>query len=286
MNPVFESLQFDLGPLRFDAIAQGPAGGPLVLLLHGFPTTGQTWRRILPVLADAGYRAVAPDGRGLSPGARPAALAEYHVEKLVGDVIGIAERLGAGRFHLVGHDWGGITAWQVASRHPQRLRSLAVVSTPHLSAFRRALEDPACDQRRRSTYFDTFRAPGGVAEDAWLLNYPGGMRALYLAAGLDADDADLFAARLSERAALTGLLNWYRAGEPPWDAGIGKIAVPTLYCWGTQDPALGREAAVWTADYVAAPYRFEIFEGANHWLPEREAGRLSALLLEHLRAHA
>lgn len=281
-----ETLKIDVGPLTFDALADGPRGGPLVLLLHGFPTTSQTWRRILPQLAAAGFRAVAPDGRGLSPGARPAALEAYRVESLVADVLGIADRLGARRFHLVGHDWGGITSWQVASRHPERLRSLAVVSTPHLSAFRRALEDPGCDQRTRSTYFETFRAPGGVAEDAWLVHYPGGIHALYLAAGLEREDADLFAARLSERAALTGLLNWYRAGEPPWDAGIGKIAVPTFYCWGTQDPALGREAALWTRDHVSAPYRFEIFEGSNHWIPERDAGRLGALLLEHLRAHA
>jgi pimeloyl-ACP methyl ester carboxylesterase len=82
------------------------------------------------------------------------------------------------------------------------------------------------------------------------------------------------------------MLNWYRADEPPWDIGIGKIEVPTLYCWGTGDPALGREAALWTADFVSAPYRFEIFEGSSHWLPERDAGRLGDLLLEHLRAHA
>jgi pimeloyl-ACP methyl ester carboxylesterase len=284
-DPVLESATIDLGPLRFDALVAGPPGGPLVLLLHGFPTTSQAWRRILPRLASAGYRAVAPDGRGLSPGARPPGLEAYRVEHLVADVIGIADRLGAPRFHLVGHDWGGITAWQVASRHPRRLRSLSVVSTPHLSAFRRALEDPGCDQRQRSAYFETFRAPGGVAESAWLDELPGGMHALYLAAGLDAEDAALFAARFSERAALTGMLDWYRADEPPWDVGLGKIEVPTLYCWGTEDPALGREAAVWTADFVSAPYRFEIFEGANHWLPEREAGRLGSLILEQLRAN-
>jgi pimeloyl-ACP methyl ester carboxylesterase len=280
-----EALQIELGKLRFDALAQGPLSGPLVLLLHGFPTTSQGWRRLLPRLAAAGYRALAPDGRGLSPGARPAELEAYRVEHLVADVIGIADRLGADRFHLVGHDWGGITAWQTASRFPRRLRSLTVASTPHLLAFRRALEDPSCDQRRRSFYFETFRAPGGVAEDEWLVRRPGGLHALYRAAGLEGEDADQFAARLSERAALTGVLNWYRADEPPWDIGIGKIEVPTLYCWGSEDPALGPEAARWTADFVSAPYRFEIFEGANHWLPERNAERLGDLLLEQLRAH-
>lgn len=284
-QPKIESLRIAANGLEFDALAAGPSAGPLVLLLHGFPTTSQGWRHILPRLAEAGYRAVAPDGRGLSPRARPPELEAYRVEQLVADVIGIADRLGALRFHLVGHDWGGITAWQVASRHPRRLCSLSVASTPHLSAFRRALEDPGCDQRKRSEYFALFRAPGGAAEDFWL-ERPGGIRALYLAAGLDEQDAELFAARYSERAALTGMLNWYRADEPTWDVGIGKIEVPTLYCWGSADPALGREAALWTRDYVSAPYRFEIFEGANHWLPERDAGRLGALILEHVRANA
>jgi pimeloyl-ACP methyl ester carboxylesterase len=283
-EPKPQSIRIDANGLRFDALVAGPTSGPLVLLLHGFPTTGQGWRHVLGQLAAAGYRAVAPDGRGLSPGARPAGLEAYRVDHLVADVIAIADRLEASRFHLVGHDWGGITAWQVASRHPHRLRSLSVASTPHLSAFRRALEDPACDQRQRSEYFALFRAPGGAAEDFWL-ERPGGIRALYLAAGLDEEDADLFAARYSERAALTGMLNWYRADEPTWDVGIGKIAVPTLYCWGSADPALGREAALWTRDYVDAPYRFEIFEGANHWLPERDAARLGALILEHVRAN-
>jgi len=279
-----ESLEIEARGLRFDALAAGPSGGPLVLLLHGFPTTGQGWRHILPALAAAGYRAVAPDGRGLSPGARPPQLEAYRVEELVADVIGIADRLGSARLHLVGHDWGGITAWQVASRHPRRLHSLSVASTPHLSAFRRALEDASCDQRQRSEYFALFREPGGAAEDFWL-NRPGGIRELYLAAGLGEQDAELFAARYSERAALTGVLNWYRADEPTWDVGIGKIEVPTLYCWGSRDPALGREAALWTREYVSAPYRFEVFEGSNHWLPECDAERLGALILEHVRAN-
>src|SRR5262245_30825821 len=114
----------------------------------------------MPALADAGYRAVAPHLRGLSPGARPAEPAAYAIPALVADVIGVAEALDAQRFHLVGHDWGGALAWQVAARHPDRVRSLCVVSTLHPLAFRRALEDPSTDQAQRSAYMAIFRAEG------------------------------------------------------------------------------------------------------------------------------
>ncbi|MGH9248466.1 MAG: alpha/beta fold hydrolase, partial [Acidimicrobiales bacterium] len=123
-----------VGPHTFDALADGPEDGELVLLLHGFPQTSAAWRDQVAALAAAGYRAVAPDQRGYSPRARPTELAAYAMPELVGDVIGFADVLGAERFHLVGHDWGGAVAWQVAGRHPERLHTLAAVSTPHPEA--------------------------------------------------------------------------------------------------------------------------------------------------------
>lgn len=279
-----ESIQLELGALRFDALAAGPDDGELVLLCHGFPTTSHSWFRLMPSLATGGYRAVAADGRGLSPGARPARVEDYAVEHLVADVIGFADQLGAERFHLVGHDWGGLQGWQVAGRYPARVATLTILSTPHNRAFREALEGDDDDQRRRSAYFETFRTPS-AGEDMWLAGGADGLREMYRLAGLQPEEFEPYVAALSDRAALTGLLNWYRAGEPPWDGGLGKISVPTLYCWGTEDPALGREAAERTAAWVEGPYRFEPFEGAGHWLPEQGGARLEALLLEQLSAH-
>src|SRR5580693_5149036 len=116
--------------LTFTADVAGSAGGPLVLLLHGFPESRHSWRAALPALAAAGYRAVAPDQRGYSPGARPdpANLDNYLFDKLVADAIDIADASGAAgkRFHLVGHDWGGQVSWGVASKYPERLASLTV----------------------------------------------------------------------------------------------------------------------------------------------------------------
>ena len=267
---------------KFDALCAGPASGDLVLLLHGFPQTSQSWRRVLPALARAGYRAVAPDLRGVSPGARPEKRGEYAIEHLVADVLAIADAHAAPRFHLVGHDWGGALAWQVAGRDPERVQSLAVASTPHPLAFRRALEDPAADQAQRSGYMAVFRTEG-AGEDLWLGRGVEGLRELYAAAGLSDEEAAPCVEAFSDRAALTAFLNWYRAGDPADPNGL-PVRVPTLYAWSTGDPALGREAAEWTRDYVSGPYRFEVFDGVDHWIPDHAPERLAQLMLAHLRA--
>ncbi len=121
--------------LTFTTDVAGPAAGPLVLLLHGFPESRHSWRAALPALAAAGYRAVAPDQRGYSAGARPdpTELSNYAFDKLVTDAIEIVAAAGyeGKRFHLVGHDWGGQVSWGVASAHPDRLASLTFLSRPH-----------------------------------------------------------------------------------------------------------------------------------------------------------
>jgi pimeloyl-ACP methyl ester carboxylesterase len=149
---------------RFTADTAGPADAPLVLLLHGYPQTRHTWRHQVPALSAAGFRAVAPDQRGYSPGVRPdpaRGLAAYGIDRLVQDVLDLADAAGgAGRpFHLVGHDWGGHVGWVTAHRHPSRLRSLAVLSRPHPAAFRRAFKENADDQQHRSRHHKIFHDP-------------------------------------------------------------------------------------------------------------------------------
>ncbi len=252
-----------------------------MLLLHGFPETSYEWRAQLAALGAAGYRAVAPDQRGYAVGARPAALEEYTVDRLVDDVLGFADTLGAARFHLVGHDWGGFVAWYTgardgASRRP-RLRTLTVVSTPHPVPFRAAM-DSGGDQRERSSYMEWFRSDG--AEAGWLADDGALLTAAYAEHPADARDEYRRVFTADGGAALTGGLNWYRANtfQPP----EGPITAPTLYVWSTDDVALGREAAEGTAAEVSGPYRFVVLEGVSHWVPEVAPDALNALLLEHL----
>jgi pimeloyl-ACP methyl ester carboxylesterase len=275
-----EALELRVGEYTFSARADGPLDGPLVLLLHGFPETSYEWRHQLPALAEAGYRAVAPDQRGYAVGARPEALREYRVEKLAADVVGIADELGADRFHLVGHDWGGAVAWVVGGNHADRLHTLTVVSTPHPTPFAESIATG--EQREKSSYMLWFREP--TAEDQFLADDAALLRGLYDTSGLhDADAAAEYLRVFRDGAALTGGLNWYRAND--FRADIAPITVPTMYVWSTDDIALGAEAAHATANHCEGPYRFEILEGVSHWIPEEVPDVLNALLLSHLNSN-
>ena len=271
------------GGLTFDARVAGPAGGPVVLLLHGFPESSRSWNAQLDALAQAGYRAVAFDQRGYSPGARPAGVEAYRLGELVADAVAVIDSLGVARVDVVGHDWGGAVAWHMAAGHPERVRSLAVVSTPHPAAFRAALAESEGDQAQRSWYMTWFQTPE-EPERVFLENDAAGLRGIY--SGLPQDAVEEYVALFRQPGALTAAINWYRAAGPDLTRETGPITMPTLYVWSTDDIALGREAAEATAGHVQGPYRFEVLEGVSHWIPEEVPDTLNALLLEHLAAVA
>lgn len=277
-----DKLRIEIGSHTHDALAAGPSDGEFVLLLHGWPEFADSWTEELLALADAGYRAVAVDQRGYSPGARPTEITDYAVEHLVADALAFAESQGAHRFHLIAHDWGGLAAWALASAHPQRLRSLAVLATPHPVALQEAAAADE-EQYHRLDYVRFFQLPGGKAEQSLLGDGAARLRAAY--GGRIADHlVENNIRRLSEPGALTATLNWYRAVDAQLTVPAGQITVPTLYVWGSEDIALGRGAAELTAKFVDAPYRFEILEGASHWLPEEVPDKVIPLLVEHLRS--
>jgi pimeloyl-ACP methyl ester carboxylesterase len=201
----------------------------------------------------------------------------------VDDVLGFADALGVARVHLVGHDWGAAVAWQVAGRHPDRLRTLTILSVPHPLAFRAALRDPGgSDQSTRSSYIEFFRSEG--AAEAFTADEAAGLRALFAATGMHGDEVQPYVDALGTPDAMKAALNWYRAADLTLVEGLGPITTPTLYVWSTNDPALGREAAEATAEHVAGPYRFEVLDGVSHWIAEEAPEQLNALLLEHLQS--
>lgn len=290
--------------LRFRARVAGPADGRPVVLLHGFPQTSRCWALQLEALGDAGYRAVAFDQRGYSPGARPDDVAAYKPAHLVADVLAVADELGFDRFDLVAHDFGGMVAWMVAGHHPDRIETLTVASTPHPAVFRRTYQAsadaaPASDvpdsadpfdtsrgdsQSERSGYMRAFReAERGSIEAGLLADDGAGLRTIYT--GLDPAAADEYVRALSEPGAMVAAIDWYRSMSGSASAATPPSPVPTLYVWSDQDPSLGREAAEATASMVTGPYRFEVLSGVGHWVPELGADRFTPLLLEHLRAN-
>jgi pimeloyl-ACP methyl ester carboxylesterase len=280
-----EHLEIPIGDLTFTARAAGPADGRLVVLLHGFPETAQSWDRQLAALGDAGYRALAPDQRGYSRRARPEGTESYKMDHLVADVLGMVDWLGGHRFDLVGHDWGGAVAWRVGGRFPERLRTLTVLSTPHPAAFTTAIGE-GDDQAARSSYMLFFRQEG--SEDLMLADDATGLRNLFGASGLTATDPDAverYVAWLSEPGALKAALNWYRAVDLGDVTSMGEITTPTMYVWSTDDAALGSRAAIATAEHVPGEYRFEVLDGVSHWIAEQAPDQLNALLLDWLSSH-
>jgi pimeloyl-ACP methyl ester carboxylesterase len=276
-----DSKTLEVGGFRFSALLEGPLDGELVLFLHGFPEFADAWRDVMHPIAHAGFCAIAVDQRGYSPQARPKDLDAYGLDHLIVDIQGFADAFDRRRFHLVGHDWGAFLAWAFAAKYPARVQSLSALSTPHPNAFLGAIETDE-DQKQRSKYISFFKLPGGTAETFFEADRYQRLRSVYQGKVPDSAVNENIR-RLAEPGALTSVLNWYRALNI--EARIGKITVPTLYVWSTDDLALGETAAIDTSKYVAGPYHFERLEGKSHWLLQEVPDRVSALVLDHLRAN-
>ncbi len=271
------------GDLVFSLRTAGPDEGEPVILLHGFPQTSVTWSPYLARLSATGLRAIAPDLRGYGATTRPTAVDQYTIDVLVADVLGVADGLGLNRFHLVGHDWGGIIGWALAATHPDRLRSLTSVSTPHPRAFTSSLWRSL--QLARSWYVGFFQVPQ-IPERLLTARNGALLRRMLRDSGLPEGQADAYADTMLQPGAMTAAINYYRALRPGRTLAVGRITVPALYVWSTNDIALGPVAARATGGQVDAPYRFEVLDGASHWIPETRLDELSALILDHVRTHA
>ena len=270
-----ETTPVKVGDLTLDVRMAGPADGEAVILLHGFPENSLSWSGVVPLLAGAGLRVVAPDQRGYSSGARPDGVEAYTTDALADDVVGLADALGIATFHLVGHDWGAAVSWVTATRHRERLRTLTAVSVPHLAAYGAALRGDA-DQQQRASYIGLLRQ-AGKAEDLLLEDDARRLRAMY-EGQVRSGQVDSYVAQLSEPGALTAALNWYRAMRPDL-ASLPPVTVPTTYVWSDQDAAIGRAAAERCGEFVDADYRFVELTGISHWIPEQHPEVLAEAIL-------
>jgi pimeloyl-ACP methyl ester carboxylesterase len=272
--------------LTFDALVAGDKNAPLVLMLHGFAESMHCWRAQAAALADMGYRALAPSQRGYSAGARPDTrdFPSYHIDRLMDDAMAIVAASGCGdkRFHLAGHDWGGSIAWALADRHPELIASLTVLSRPHPNAFNRALAMADGDQAHRSRHHKAFLEPD--AADVVLADDCKWLRDRWTANGMPPQAMTRHLSVLGNKDAMEAALAWYRA-RGAIRGPLGPINVPTLFIWGDADDTVGRVAAEGTADFIAAPYRFEVLPGAGHFAADQMPDRVSELMLEHIRSH-
>jgi len=250
---------------------------PAVLLLHGWPDSHRLWRHQVPALTTGGFRTIAPDLRGFGASDRPEEVAAYGLANILGDIVGVLDRLRIERAHVVGHDWGAALAWALAALLPDRVDRLVALSVGHPAAFRAA----GLAQREKSWYMLLFQFEG-VAE-RWLsdddyANFRAWSRH---------PDADAVISELSRPGALTASLNWYRANLPPSvlvepALEVPPVSRPTLGLWSKDDMALIEENVTGSAAHVTGEWRYERIDGAGHWIPLEAPDELTGLLLDFL----
>jgi pimeloyl-ACP methyl ester carboxylesterase len=272
---------FARNSLTFDVTDHNPRDGKLVIALHGFPEDRHCWDDLAARLTPAGYRVLAPDQRGYSPGARPSGHRAYVIPELAADVLALADAAGEGsnQFDVIGHDWGAVVAWELAASFPARVRTLTALSVPHPRAIQDAVRRR--DQLLRSWYIFALQVPA-LPEALMRLTGPAQAARRLERDGLDAESARRYAARLADPDSITGPINWYRA--LPYGvrrSPIPPVSVPTLYVWGDRDHYLSRYAADRCANYVTGRYHYEVLP-ASHWLPTTAVDRLAPLILDHL----
>ena len=238
--------------LTLNVALAGPEDAPPVILLHGFPESHRTWRGVAPLLENR-FRLVMPDLRGFGASDQPQEVEAYSTDKVVADIFAFADALGIDRFALVGHDWGGATAWPAAIRGDPRIERLAIVNAPHPLIFQRSLIEDA-EQCAASQYIRAFRNPAmeaGIAAMGLETFFDKSFSRHVDLASIPAEEREHYLADWARPGALTAMLNWYRASQlvvpepaetakmPAWvSRGLPRIEIPVLVIWGMKDRAL------------------------------------------------
>jgi pimeloyl-ACP methyl ester carboxylesterase len=283
--PTPETLTIAANGMSFHALAAGPADGPLLLLLHGFPETSHGWAKQIVPLAEAGFRVVAPDQRGVGLSSKPAGVGHYRIDLLAADVVGIVHALGRARARIVGHDWGGVVAWHLAEHHAEVVERVAILDAPHPAIFSAyLLRHPS--QLGRSWYMAFFQLPWlpeailGAANFEWLAQ---ALTTTSRPGAFSSVDLRVYREAWAQPGALTGMLNGYRA--LPLGSKLAPVrepvAVPVRLLWGDKDSALEPGLAEASIARCADGEVFHLPE-ATHWLQHEEPQRVNALLLEFL----
>jgi pimeloyl-ACP methyl ester carboxylesterase len=268
-------------------VEAGPDDGPLLILLHGFPEFWWAWRRQIGPLAARGFHVVAPDMRGYGLSEAPERVGAYHIDSLVQDVTSLAKSYGAERFQLVGHDWGGVIAWRIATMHPELLLGVVILNAPHPGTLMtQVLAHPT--QALRSSYVAFFQLPWLPEVTLRAFGYAAIRRTMTGSARPDTFkpiELGRYVGEWSRPGRLTSMLNYYRALRHRRAALPSHISAPVLLLWGDRDRFLGAHLAH-AALAQCANGHLSIIEGATHWLHLEEPDRVNAEILAFLEPKA
>ena len=274
-----------IGDVTLHVVFTGPADGPPVVLLHGFPEFWYGWRHQIPALANAGYRVIVPDQRGYNLSDKPKRVRDYRHDRLVRDIIQLIDVLNVPTVSLIGHDWGGAVAWGVAARHADRIERLIVLNCPHPAVMYRHLRRKP-RQMLRSWYIGWFQVPWLPEITMRLWNWRLLTRVLLKMSSRGSfteDDLSVYREAWSQPGAITAMVDWYRAlvrarGASPIP---DQIISPTLLIWGERDNALGKEL---TPDSIALcdNGKLEYLPQAGHFVQHDAPGEVNRLILDFL----
>jgi pimeloyl-ACP methyl ester carboxylesterase len=286
------------------AVAEhGPSSGPVVILLHGFPELGFSWRHQIAPLTAAGYRVLVPDLRGFGASDAPDALADYAIDVLAADVLALIDHAGANQATVIGHDWGADVAWKTAWIHPERVSAVGALSVPFAP---RAPAPPLGLMRKRfgeDFYMIWFQEPG-VAEAALQRDVRRTIatsRVWNAAWAAESDDQPPRPSFLSEselqvyvdtytRTGFRGGLSYYRNLDRNWERTAAfadrPITQPALFLTGERDPVRTFMPAEAMDGWVSDLRVNEVIAGAGHWLQQQAPEEVNAYLLSWLESVA
>jgi pimeloyl-ACP methyl ester carboxylesterase len=294
--------------------------GPLIVLAHGWPESWYSWRHQIPVLAAAGYHVVAPDMRGYGKSDKPAAVEDYDIVHLAGDMVGLLDALGEEKAIIIGHDWGAVVAWNSVLLHPDRFSAMIAMSVPNGG---RAQAAPLAGMRATfgdNFYYILYHQEPGVAEAEYDADPRGILSRLYaspdtprdpptvtdpkrsaggwiprlgkpteLPSWLTQQDLDYIVSEFTE-AGFRGGVNYYRNFDRNWQItpqlSGARIKAPVAVLAGTDDVVIrgaNEEALRTQMGRVADDLRaVKLVPGAGHWIQQEKPQETNAFLLEFL----
>jgi pimeloyl-ACP methyl ester carboxylesterase len=254
--------------------------GPLVVMIHGFPDFWYSWRHQLEGLQDA-YRVVAIDQRGYNLSDKPGGVESYDMSLLVSDVVAVVRHLGEEKAVIVGHDWGGAVAWNVAFHAPGIVDKLVVLNLPHPNSLARAWQDNA-EAREGTNYAQVFRA-GSPDDPDIFFGYS--MTPETLSSWVSDAEARPHYIEAFERSDFTGMLNYYKQNYPDTKSGdiaaatqAPNINISTLVFHGLDDTALHSDGLNNTWDWIDADLTLVTVPGAGHFVQQDAAELVTTTL--------
>lgn len=315
----FKHTHVDTNGIRMHVVEAG--SGPPVLLCHGFPELWYSWRHQMRALADAGFRAIAPDQRGYGETDAPAATEAYTVHHLVGDLTGLLDALGLPQAVIVGHDWGGLVVWQMALLAAHRVSGVVGVNTPFFPRLPMPPTAMMRDAARGQFHYILYFQEPGVAEAELERDVRRSLRGFYQALPRDiienartrpsgvmgpsgggildrlpdrphgsfltAEDFDVFA-RAFEHTGFRGGLNWYRNFDRNWELTAylsgAKVIQPALMITAELDPVLRPDMAEGMSAWVPNLRETILIKNCGHWTQQEKPEEVNGALLRFLES--